>query len=104
VTDDAWIAAKHFIGENGPNAPGVVDLFRTHEHYFRRFMESYRAVVKLQGDDLPKANERYEAMRREDVPPLRHVRQMIRQLGLAPPPMPDAIPAYFGFDLDESSS
>jgi transcriptional regulator with XRE-family HTH domain len=104
VTDATWIAAKHFIGENGPEAPGVVDLFRDHEHYFRRFMESYRGVVKVQNEDLDEADKRYEVMRRDDVPPLRRTRQMIRQQGLTPPPMPEGIPAYFGFDLDEGIS
>jgi 8-oxo-dGTP pyrophosphatase MutT (NUDIX family) len=40
------LAAKRFIGENGQNAPGVVDLFRDHEHYANAFLESYRAAQK----------------------------------------------------------
>lgn len=96
VMEDTWVAAKHFIGENG--ALGVVDLFRDHEHYLGRFLASYREVVKLQDADLMQAGERYEQMRREDLPPLRRTRQMIRAQGLTPPPLPERIPEYLGID------
>ena len=104
VWEDTWTAVKRFIGENGTDTPGVVDLFRDHEHYFRRFMEAYRAVVKMQNADLAEAGQLYERMRREDLPPLRRTRQMIRAKGLTPPPMPEAIPAYLGIDLHEGNA
>jgi transcriptional regulator with XRE-family HTH domain len=102
VQEDTWTAAKRFIGENGPDAPGVADLFRDHEHYLRRFLESYRDVVKMQRAGLQEANQRYEDMRRDDLPPLRRIRQIMRAQGLTPPPLPGGIPGYFGLDLDEA--
>lgn len=101
VTEETWIAAKHFIGENGSDAPGVVDLFRDHEHYLSRFLASYREVIKLQkAKDLVQANDLYEQMRGEVLRPLRRIRQTIRAQGLTPPPLPSGIPAFLGLDLE----
>ena len=93
-------AAKRFIGENGSDAPGVYDLFQNHEHYSRRFMESYRATVKAQTVDIKEASRLYE-LTRQDARPLRQTRQTMRAQGLTPPPLPDGLPDYFGFDTDE---
>jgi transcriptional regulator with XRE-family HTH domain len=98
--DAPHVAAKRFIGENGSDAPGVYDLFQNHEHYSRRFMESYRATVKAQTVDIKEASRLYE-LTRQDARPLRQTRQTMRAQGLTPPPLPDGLPDYFGFDTDE---